>query len=83
MCAECAVSQLQCGNRQCVSKSDFCDGKVNCLDGTDEPVTCTCAEYLRLTAPRRVCDGVWHCLDKSDESPNECNCTETSFKCNA
>ncbi|EZA50647.1 Serine protease nudel [Ooceraea biroi] len=80
---ECTVSQLRCESGECVSKSSFCDGKVDCSDGTDEPVMCTCAEYLRLTAPKRLCDGVWHCLDKSDESPEECNCTETSFKCNA
>ncbi|XP_050451697.1 serine protease nudel-like isoform X3 [Cataglyphis hispanica] len=79
----CAKSELRCKNGECVSKSAFCDAKVDCSDGTDEPVTCTCAEYLRLTIPERLCDGVRHCLDKSDESPEMCQCTQTSFKCNA
>ncbi|XP_029664997.1 serine protease nudel-like [Formica exsecta] len=80
---KCAKSELRCRNGECVSKSAFCDAKVDCSDGTDEPITCTCAEYLRLTIPERLCDGVRHCLDKSDESPEMCQCTQTSFKCNA
>ncbi|XP_011872575.1 PREDICTED: serine protease nudel [Vollenhovia emeryi] len=78
----CIKSELRCNNGECISKSAFCDGKVDCLDGTDEPLICSCAEYLRLTKPERLCDGVRHCLDKTDESPEACQCTETSFKCN-
>ncbi|XP_011695705.1 PREDICTED: serine protease nudel isoform X2 [Wasmannia auropunctata] len=79
---KCARSELRCRNGECVTKSAFCDGKVDCSDGTDEPTVCSCAEYLRLTAPERLCDGVRHCLDKTDESLKACQCTETSFKCN-
>ncbi|XP_071642079.1 serine protease ndl [Temnothorax longispinosus] len=79
---KCAKSELRCKNDECVSKSAFCDGKVDCSDGTDEPVRCSCAEYLKLTKPERLCDGVRHCLDKTDESPEACHCTETNFKCN-
>ncbi|XP_011256317.2 serine protease nudel isoform X3 [Camponotus floridanus] len=79
---KCAKSELQCKNGECIPKSAFCDDKVDCSDGTDEPITCTCAEYLRLTIPKRLCDGVRHCLDKTDESPKMCQCTQTSFKCN-
>ncbi|XP_020300166.1 serine protease nudel-like [Pseudomyrmex gracilis] len=79
---ECSKSQLRCKNGMCVPKSAFCDSKVDCSDGTDEPIICTCANYLELTSPERLCDGVRHCYDKSDESPERCNCTETSFKCN-
>ncbi|XP_072746689.1 serine protease ndl [Anoplolepis gracilipes] len=80
---KCAKSELQCKNGECVSKSAFCDAKVDCSDGTDEPITCSCADYLSLTIPERLCDGVRHCLDKTDESPEMCECTQTSFKCNA
>nr|XP_012227219.1 PREDICTED: serine protease nudel [Linepithema humile] len=80
---KCKKSQIQCGNGECISKSEFCDDKVDCADGTDEPFKCTCAEYLRLTQPERLCDNVRHCLDKSDESPEMCRCTEASFKCNS
>ncbi|XP_070512102.1 serine protease nudel isoform X2 [Cardiocondyla obscurior] len=80
--SECAKSELRCINGECIPKSAFCDSKVDCSDGTDEPVICSCAEYLKLTKPERLCDGVRHCFDKTDESPEECQCTETSFKCN-
>ncbi|EGI57358.1 Serine protease nudel [Acromyrmex echinatior] len=79
---KCAKSEIQCRNGECISKSAFCDGKVDCSNGVDEPVICSCAEYLKLTMPERLCDGVRHCLDKTDESPEECQCTITSFKCN-
>ena len=81
-CVECAKSEIQCRNGECISKSAFCDGKVDCSNGADEPVICSCAEYLKLTMPERLCDGVRHCFDKTDESPEECQCTITSFKCN-
>ncbi|XP_036149068.1 serine protease nudel [Monomorium pharaonis] len=79
---KCAKSELRCENSECVSKSAFCDSKVDCSDGTDEPVICNCAEYLKLTAPEKLCDGIRHCFDKTDESPEACQCTEDSFKCN-
>lgn len=79
---KCKKSQMQCRSGECISKSKFCDDKVDCADESDEPLKCTCAEYLKLTRPERLCDNVRHCLDKSDESPEMCNCTEASFKCN-
>lgn len=72
---------MQCLNRQCVSKRSFCDGRVDCADGSDEPLKCNCAEYLKLTKPERICDGVRHCLDKSDEDPEMCHCKDSSYKC--
>ncbi|XP_076624870.1 serine protease nudel isoform X2 [Colletes latitarsis] len=77
----CLKSELRCKNGMCVDKSAFCDGNMDCTDGSDEPTICTCAEYLKLTAPERLCDGVRHCLDKTDESPERCLCTDTGFKC--
>ncbi|KYM93915.1 Serine protease nudel [Cyphomyrmex costatus] len=79
---KCAKSEIRCRNGECISKSAFCDGKVDCSNGADEPVICSCAEYLKLTTPERLCDGVRHCLDKTDESPEECQCTNANFKCN-
>lgn len=79
--AECGASEMQCLNRQCVSKRAFCNRQVDCSDGSDEPVICNCAEYLKLTEPERICDGVRHCLDKSDEDPKVCHCKDSSYMC--
>lgn len=79
---DCTRSQLRCNNGKCVDKSAFCDKKNDCTDASDEPSMCTCADYLKLTAPELLCDGVRHCLDKTDESPQYCPCTNSSFKCN-
>ncbi|XP_076396173.1 serine protease nudel isoform X3 [Megachile rotundata] len=77
----CAKSELRCGNGRCVDKSAFCNGVIDCSDGSDEPTICTCAHYLRLTNPGRLCDGVRHCYDKTDESPELCPCGGDKLKC--
>ncbi|XP_076761416.1 serine protease nudel [Xylocopa sonorina] len=77
----CTRTELRCRDGKCVDKSAFCDGNVDCPDGSDEPRMCTCAEYLKLTTPERVCDGERHCFDKTDESPEMCPCKDSSFKC--
>ncbi|XP_054006397.1 serine protease nudel [Hylaeus anthracinus] len=77
----CTKSELRCHNGRCVDKGAFCDGRNDCYDDSDEPTVCTCAEYLKLTAPGRLCDGVRHCLDKTDESPEMCPCSGSGFKC--
>lgn len=79
--AECSKSELRCANGQCVPKTAFCDYKRDCDDGSDEPAMCTCANYLKLTAPERLCDNVRHCWDKSDETDERCHCKDASFKC--
>ncbi|XP_058807480.1 uncharacterized protein LOC131673478 [Phymastichus coffea] len=78
---KCTQAELRCGNGKCVSKEKFCDSKIDCADGSDEPATCTCAEYLKLTRPKLVCDNRRHCLDKSDEDYRHCYCKDNSFKC--
>nr|XP_034181143.1 serine protease nudel [Osmia lignaria] len=77
----CLKSELRCRNGACVDKSAFCDGIPDCTDASDEPMICTCAEYLKLTNPGRLCDGVRHCYDKTDESPELCPCRDDSLKC--
>lgn len=77
----CKITELRCRNGKCVDKSKFCDGSIDCSDGSDEPLTCSCAEYLGLTLPERLCDGIRHCFDKTDESPDICPCKDSSFRC--
>ncbi|XP_015603565.1 serine protease nudel [Cephus cinctus] len=77
----CSKSELRCANGECVPKERFCDHKVDCADGSDEPANCTCAAYLELTSPERICDGTRNCFDKTDEDPETCYCKDSSFKC--
>lgn len=70
---------MKCGDGSCLSKTYFCDGTSDCEDGSDEPVKCTCREYLKLSEPSKICDGVVHCRDSSDE--RFCPCNESNFKC--
>ncbi|XP_023245214.1 serine protease nudel-like [Copidosoma floridanum] len=77
----CHVSELRCGDGQCIPKQGFCDGRRDCSDGSDEPAGCSCARYLSLSRPNLVCDGRRHCFDKSDESYKLCACADSSFRC--
>lgn len=79
MISECSKSQLRCQNGECVPREAFCNEKIDCSDGSDEPSECTCGEYLKLTAPERICDNIRHCLDKTDEL--NCTCKDTNYKC--
>ncbi|XP_043489566.1 serine protease nudel-like [Polistes fuscatus] len=78
---KCTISELRCENGDCVHKKGFCDGKIDCIDGSDEMTNCNCANFLKLTSPERLCDGRRNCLDKTDESPMICPCNDNSFRC--
>ncbi|XP_022239627.1 very low-density lipoprotein receptor-like [Limulus polyphemus] len=87
----CLKDTFQCRNGQCVSWFFVCDGKKNCVDGTDED------ECLRYKCPKEsfqcndgsclsrsvVCNGRWECPDGSDEA--RCYkgivCDKYSFQC--
>ncbi|GLG94774.1 Serine protease nudel [Gryllus bimaculatus] len=75
----CAADEMRCDNGRCVEKAAFCDGADDCGDASDEPGDCSCAAFLRLSAPRLLCDGRRNCLDKSDEA--RCGCGAHSFHC--
>ena len=60
----CDADQLPCfGTSQCISKSKWCDSKVDCLDASDE-AACSCKSRL---AENRICDGYIDCPMGSDE----------------
>lgn len=60
----CDSGKLPCfGSNQCISKSKWCDSKVDCLDASDE-TACSCKSRL---AESRICDGFVDCPMGSDE----------------
>ncbi|KAH0554135.1 uncharacterized protein LOC123264198 isoform X2 [Cotesia glomerata] len=77
----CSIRQLRCENGDCISKDLFCDGYADCGDGSDEPLGCSCRDYLRLTSPHRLCNKVRDCFDKSDEVQEYCGCSNDHYEC--
>lgn len=60
----CDAGKLPCfGSNQCISKSKWCDSKVDCLDASDE-TACSCKARLLES---RICDGIVDCPMGSDE----------------
>lgn len=79
----CKSYQFQCKNGQCVSRSNKCNGAINCADGSDETSEACGNEACRssffrckygacLSAKVR-CNGVQECADNSDEDPAICS----------
>lgn len=60
----CEVGKLPCfSTNQCISKSKWCDSKVDCIDASDE-TACSCKARLDES---RICDGFIDCPMGSDE----------------
>nr|XP_045594603.1 low-density lipoprotein receptor-related protein 2-like isoform X2 [Procambarus clarkii] len=87
-------THLECDNGSCLPKSLFCDGSLDCQDGSDEPSDCskdklTCREDEFLCSSGDECtyfiwkcDGQANCADGSDEhgcNPDDCEAYQ--FKC--
>lgn len=36
----CRMSEFACANGTCISASKFCDGRTDCIDGSDERSSC-------------------------------------------
>lgn len=41
LAGQCHLSEWKCDNGTCISSSKYCDGQKDCLDGNDEPSSCT------------------------------------------
>ncbi|XP_024080868.1 basement membrane-specific heparan sulfate proteoglycan core protein isoform X3 [Cimex lectularius] len=77
----CKLDEAPCKNRQCIKKSQICDGRPNCLDGSDEyrcshghvcqPNERECGSTSQCIMKNWFCDGQTDCLDGSDE--RDCN----------
>lgn len=60
----CEKEKLPCfSTNQCISKSKWCDSKVDCIDASDE-TACSCKARLDES---RICDGFIDCPMGSDE----------------
>ncbi|KRY71296.1 Low-density lipoprotein receptor-related protein 1B, partial [Trichinella pseudospiralis] len=83
---ECQAEQFRCDKYLCkYFDNDWCNGKADCIDATDEPENCTCkpgqfkCDDGFCLAKHRVCDRYIDCKDGSDEL--HCDCTPEEFQC--
>ncbi|KAK0079342.1 hypothetical protein PV325_001381 [Microctonus aethiopoides] len=83
----CRADQFQCGDHTCISGHSYCDGRVDCKDGSDEkncttkPSACDpqtqfeCSEGSCIPLDR-VCNKKPDCIGWEDESPERCGVNE-------
>ncbi|XP_058797800.1 limulus clotting factor C-like [Phymastichus coffea] len=83
--ASCAYHKFRCNTGQCISSVLVCDGRVDCLDGSDEtreecskPGAAQCTarnfrcDYGACVDGDAPCNGVKDCADNSDETLPRC-----------
>jgi hypothetical protein len=68
-----------CANGEEIPSVEFCDGKVDCSDGSDEGETCgavLCLDGETFVFGDQMCDGINDCPDGWDEVPENCSMAE-------
>ncbi|CAD6239024.1 GSCOCT00008609001.2-RA-CDS [Cotesia congregata] len=80
----CELNQFRCANEQCITGEFLCDGKQDCMDGSDEtrheclkteiicPQYAFRCDYGACIDGDALCNGVDDCVDKSDEKSSRC-----------
>ncbi|XP_077869620.1 polycystin-1-like protein 2 [Saccoglossus kowalevskii] len=84
----CGANEYLCDVVVCIPNSSFCDGVVDCADGTDEVIGCpfcppdkfTCDDFTCIEG-NYVCDGFVDCPDNSDEEACGVTCSSSEFTC--
>ncbi|KAK9505602.1 hypothetical protein O3M35_009614 [Rhynocoris fuscipes] len=85
----CGPNMFRCSSGECISLNNYCNGKSECADSSDEIENCrdNCPYFLNATLPDYLCDGSSNCYQKDDEAWDLCgekiDCTDSEhfFQC--